>query len=170
MNTWYFVFTSPRSRRRFWSGETVSAVPSRASLLTLYTHGIPPDFPGGVHLYRHNRLRYFQHAYFILIVGVGKDRYKLVDPWRAGELSAVNAIDTLLRAPINSRLTGWRMAVQIITRHRRENRENSVRSTRFGLSMENEQTDAGRDSRTRLARPNTQGRTETGKYSFSLSS
>ena len=31
-----------------------------------------------------------------------------------------------------------------------------------------EQADAGRDCRTRLARPNSQARTGTGKYSFSL--
>ena len=31
-----------------------------------------------------------------------------------------------------------------------------------------EQADAGRDCRTRLARPNYQARTGTGKYSFSL--
>ena len=31
-----------------------------------------------------------------------------------------------------------------------------------------EQDDAGRDGRTRLARPNYQARTGTGKYSFSL--
>ena len=41
-------------------------------------------------------------------------------------------------------------------------------STRFSLSMENEQAGAGRDDRTRFARPNSQARTETGKYSFSL--
>ena len=34
----------------------------------------------------------------------------------------------------------------------------------------NEQADAGRDCRTCLARPNSQARTRTGKYSFSLSS
>ena len=39
---------------------------------------------------------------------------------------------------------------------------------RFSLSMENEQADAGREGRTRLARPNSQARTGTGKYSFSL--
>ena len=38
--------------------------------------------------------------------------------------------------------------------------------TRFSLSVENEQADAGRDGRTRLARPNSQARTGTGKYSF----
>ena len=31
-----------------------------------------------------------------------------------------------------------------------------------------EQVDAGRDCRTRLARPNSQARTRTGKHSFSL--
>ena len=32
--------------------------------------------------------------------------------------------------------------------------------------MENEQADAGRNGRTRLARPNSQAQTRTGKYSF----
>ena len=41
-------------------------------------------------------------------------------------------------------------------------------STRFSLGVENEQADAGRDGRTRLARPNSQARTGTGKYSSSL--
>ena len=36
------------------------------------------------------------------------------------------------------------------------------------LSVEDEQADAGRDGRIRLARPNSQARTGTGKYSFSL--
>ena len=45
----------PRSRLRVWPRETDSAVPSRASLLIsilrlnmVLTHGIPPDFSGGV--------------------------------------------------------------------------------------------------------------------------
>ena len=41
-------------------------------------------------------------------------------------------------------------------------------STRFSLGMENEQTDAGRDCRTRLVRPNSEARTGTGKNTFSL--
>ena len=41
-------------------------------------------------------------------------------------------------------------------------------STRFSLSKENEQARAGRDGRTRLARPSSQARTGTGKFSFSL--
>ena len=41
-------------------------------------------------------------------------------------------------------------------------------STRFSMSVENEQADAGRDGQTCLARPNSQARTETGKYLFSL--
>ena len=49
-------FPCPRSRLRTWSRETCSAVPSCVSLLILdthaesvLTHGIPPDFPDGVH-------------------------------------------------------------------------------------------------------------------------
>ena len=41
-------------------------------------------------------------------------------------------------------------------------------STRFSLSVEDKQADAGRDGRTRLARPISQSRTRTGEYSFSL--
>ena len=44
-----------------------------------------------------------------------------------------------------------------------EIRRNPKVSTRFSLSMENEQADAGRDGQTRLARPNSQARTGTGK-------
>ena len=40
--------------------------------------------------------------------------------------------------------------------------------TRFSLSEENEQADAGGDSRICLVRPNFQARTGTGKHSFSL--
>ena len=45
---------------------------------------------------------------------------------------------------------------------------NPVSSTIFSLSMENEQADTGRDGRTRLTRPNSQARTGTGKYPFSI--
>ena len=38
--------------------------------------------------------------------------------------------------------------------------------TRFSPNMENEQADAGRDSRTCLARPHSQARTGTGKLFF----
>ena len=38
------------------------------------------------------------------------------------------------------------------------------------MENERERADAGRDGRTRLARPNSQARTATGEYSFSLSS
>ena len=40
--------------------------------------------------------------------------------------------------------------------------------TKFSLSVKNEQADAGRDGRTHLARPNSQARTGTGEYCFSL--
>ena len=39
-------------------------------------------------------------------------------------------------------------------------------STRFSLSVKNEQADAGRDGRTRLARPNSQARTGTVREMF----
>ena len=51
-------FPCPRSRLRIWSRETGLAVPSRVSLLIfilrlnlVLTYGIPPEFPGGVHLF-----------------------------------------------------------------------------------------------------------------------
>ena len=40
--------------------------------------------------------------------------------------------------------------------------------SRHQIQPENEQADAGRDGRTRLARPNSPARTGAGKYSFSL--
>ena len=47
---------------RIWSRETVSAVPSRVSLLIsilrlnlVLTYGIPPEFRGGVHIFILNR-------------------------------------------------------------------------------------------------------------------
>ena len=47
-----------RSRLRIWSRQTVSAVPSRVSLLIsilrlnlVLTYGIPPEFRGGVHIF-----------------------------------------------------------------------------------------------------------------------
>ena len=52
----------PRSRLGIWSRETVSAVPSRVSLLIsilrlnlVLTYGIPPEFRGGVHILILNR-------------------------------------------------------------------------------------------------------------------
>ena len=46
----------------------------------------------------------------------------------------------------------------------------SKHQLRFSLIAENERADAGRDdSRTRLARPNSQAQTGTGKYSSSCS-
>ena len=54
------------------------------------------------------------------------------------------------------------MAVDSVDGRRRGNREEP--RDIFSLSVENEQADAGRDGRARLARPNSQARTETGKY------
>ena len=48
-----------------------------------------------------------------------------------------------------------------------ELRRNPVSKHQIRREYGNEQADAGRDCRTRLARPNSQARTGTGKYSFS---
>ena len=45
---------------------------------------------------------------------------------------------------------------------------NPLNKHRIQPEYGDEQADAGRDCRTRLARPNSQARTGTGKYSFSL--
>ena len=57
------IFPCPRSRRKIWSRETGSAVPSHVSLFIfilrlnlVLTYGrIPPEFRGGVHLFILNR-------------------------------------------------------------------------------------------------------------------
>ena len=54
--------------------------------------------------------------------------------------------------------------VKVNGRRRGNREESSCVSTRFSLSVENEQAGAGQDGRTRLARPNSQARTRTGKY------
>ena len=45
---------------------------------------------------------------------------------------------------------------------------NPVNKHQIRTEYGNEQVDAGRDCQTRLAKPNSQARTGTGKYSFSL--
>ena len=56
------IFPCPRTCLRIWSRETGSAVPSYVSLLIsilrlnlVLTHGIPPGFRGGIHLFYLNR-------------------------------------------------------------------------------------------------------------------
>ena len=81
----------------------------------------------------------------------------------------MNAIGTQLRDPINSGLTRWRMAV--INEQMDAAAElgrNPVSKHQIQPEYGDEQADAGRDCRTRLARPNSQARTGTGKYSFFL--
>ena len=97
-------------------------------------------------------------------------RKYLEDYWPcAGGLSAVNATGTQLRDPINSGLTQWRLAVLNITMDAAaEIGRNPVCKHQIQPEYVDEQADAGRDCRTRLARPNAQARTRTGKYSFSL--
>ena len=78
----------------------------------------------------------------------------------------MNAIGTQLRDLINTGLTRWRLTG--IHKWTPPRKAGGI-STRFSLSAENEQADAGRDSRTCFARPSSQeAPTGTGKYSFSL--
>ena len=118
---------------------------------------------------------------------VQKERRILIGPWWpargasvrnylevywpcAGGLSAVNAIRTQLRDPINSGLTRWGMVVLNKKMDAAaELGRNPVSKHQIQLEYgDDEQADAGRDCRNRLARPNYQARTGTEKYSFSL--
>ena len=58
LNRGKLISLCSRARLRIWSRETGSAVPSRVSLLIsilrlklVLSHGIRPDFGGGVHLF-----------------------------------------------------------------------------------------------------------------------
>ena len=133
-----------------------------------------------------NHGKEIQHAHFMPIVGVGKRgvinwsmvtcknatlvRNYLEVYWPCADgFSAVNAIGTQLRGPIKSGLTRWRLAVLNITMDAAaEVGRNPVCKHQIQPEYGDEQADAGRDCRTRLARPNSQARTRTGKYSFSL--
>ena len=87
----------------------------------------------------------------------------------AGRLSAVNAIGAQLRDPINSGLTQWRLAVlNIMMDAAAEIGRNPVCKHQIQPEYGYDQADGGRECRTRLARPNSQAQTRTGKYSFSL--
>ena len=57
----------------------------------------------------------------------------------------MNAIGTQLRDPINSGLTRWRMAGLYKKMDAAGELRRDQVSTRFCLSLENEQADAGRD-------------------------
>ena len=84
----------------------------------------------------------------------------------ADRLLAVNTIGTQLRGPINSGLTQWCTRYVGINKWTPPRTSGGIPrvSTKFSLSVENEQAVAGRDDRTRLARPNSRARTGTGKY------
>ena len=84
--------------------------------------------------------------------------------------AVVNTIGTQLRDPINSGLTRWRMAfLNKYMNAAGQIRRNPISKHHFQQpEYGDEQADAGRDCRTHLAIPNSQARTGTGKYSFSL--
>ena len=75
-----------------------------------------------------------------------------------------------MRDPINSGMTRWRMVVLKQMDAAAELGRSSVSKHQIQPGYGDKQADAGRDGRTRLARPNSQARTRTGEYSFSLSS
>ena len=75
----------------------------------------------------------------------------------------MNAIGTQLRDPINSGLIRWRMAVfNKYMDAAAELGRNPKSKHQIQPGYGDEQADAGRDCRTRLARPNPQARTRTG--------
>ena len=81
----------------------------------------------------------------------------------------MNAIGTHLRDPINSGLIRWRMAfLNEYMDAAAELGRNPVSKHDIQPEYRDEQADVERDRRTRLAKPNSQARTRTGKYSFSL--
>ena len=86
----------------------------------------------------------------------GSTRSQLVVYWPcASGLSAVNANGMQLRDPINSGLTRWRMAVSNkLLDAADELGRKPVSKHQIKPEYGDEQTDAGRDYRTRLVRPN----------------
>ena len=82
----------------------------------------------------------------------------------------MNAIGTQLRDPRNSGLTQWRMAVlNKFMNAPAEFGRNPVSNHQIQPEYEDEQADAGRDCRTRLAIPNSQARTNVDReYPFFL--
>ena len=82
----------------------------------------------------------------------------------------MNAIGTQMRDPIKSGPTRWRMAVlnKLMDAAAELGRNPPVGKHQIQPEYGDEQADAGRDCRTRLARPNSQARMRTGKYSCSL--
>ena len=109
LNREKLIFPCLRTRLRIWSRETGSAVPSRVSLLILHTQAEygaysrdSSQFPrrrpfiylnrhtplGQCRLYRVTQLLtddvhclYFQHAHYIPIVDVERERRTLISPW-----------------------------------------------------------------------------------------
>ena len=79
----------------------------------------------------------------------------------------MNAIGTQMRDPINLGLTRWRIGgLNKYMDAAAELGRNPVSKQQIQPEYAHEQADAGRDCRTRLARPNSQARTRTGEYSI----
>ena len=81
----------------------------------------------------------------------------------------MNVIGTQSSDPINSGLARWRMAaLNLYMDAAAELGRNPVSKHQIQPEYRDEQAGAGRDCQTRLARPNSQARTRTGKYQCSL--
>ena len=128
-------------------------------------------------LYQSSRLDYFQHAHFIPLVGVGKVRRITVGPWRReGSTRYWNYVEEfwlLCRRALGSERHRYEtdpMAYGGINKWTPPQKSGGIPrvSTTFSLSVENEQAEAGWDGQTRFARPNSEARTGTGKYSCYL--
>ena len=93
----------------------------------------------------------------------------LEDYWSCADgLSAVSVIGTQVAQP--DKIWTDPMAYDGINKWASPRKSRGIPgvSTRFSLTVDNEQTDAGQDGQTCLATPNSQAQTETGKYPLSL--
>ena len=80
----------------------------------------------------------------------------------------MNVIGTQLRDPINLGLARSRTAVENINDTTAEIGRNTVSKHPISPEYGDEQAEAGRDGYARLGRSNSQARTGTGEYSFSM--
>ena len=158
---------------RFWSRETGSAVPSRVSLLIsilrlnlVLAYGTPPDFRGGVHLFI--QCSHSTRAVPPPRINIPRRMTRVTGPDCAGHVQFNKHTHT--QTPDTHRLKTFVKSER--TKDHKLNYLFTVRCSkksfrrRYQIQPEygNEQADAGRDCRTRLARPNSQARTGTGKY------
>ena len=110
--------------------------------------------------------RYFQHAHFTPISGCRKQRRIFIGPWWPAKPAIVRKGSL---APCRRTLGSERHRYAIAWPEKLGT-DPMAYSGKHQIQPEYgvKQADAGRDCRTRLARPNFQARTRTGSYYFSL--